>query len=74
MCLKLQFTIASLINSLPASSNKLMLIFANSLDPDQARQNVEPEQDPKLFDTLIVFPKDFPFKKKYFEKNSTVNE
>ena len=51
-----------------------MLILANSLDPDQARQNVEPEQEPKLVDTLIVFPKDIPFKKKYFEKNSAVNE
>ena len=36
------------INSLPASSDfcRLLLSFANSLDPDQARPNVGPDQDP----------------------------
>ena len=29
--------------------------FANSLDPDQARQNVGHDLGPKLFDTLMVF-------------------
>ena len=43
--------------------------FANSLDPDQARQNVGPDLDPKLFDTLMVFLKEF-FKKVDFEKKS----
>ena len=34
-------------NSLPASSGDICLItFANSLDPDQALQNVGPDQDP----------------------------
>ena len=40
--------------SLLASSN---LSSANSLDQDQDRQNVGPESE--LFDTLIVFLKDF---------------
>ena len=45
-----------LISSLPASCKfcLLLMIFANSLDPDQDRQN-----RPKRFDTLIVFLKDF---------------
>ena len=47
---------------------RLLITFANSLDPDQARQNVGPDLDPKLFDTLMVFPKEF-FKKVDFEKN-----
>ena len=55
----------------PASGNfcRLLITFANSLDPDQARQNVEPDLDPKskLFDTLMVFLKDF-FKKKLILK------
>ena len=41
------------------------LSSANSLDPDQDQQNVGPES--KLFDTLIVFLKEF-FEK--VEKNS----
>ena len=32
----------------------LLITFANSLDPDQARQNVGPEMDPKSL-TLMVF-------------------
>ena len=46
-------------NSLPASGNfcHLLITFANSLDPDQARQNVGPDLDPKLFDTLMVLKK-----------------
>ena len=36
----------------------LLITFANSLDPDQDRQNVGPDLDPKLFNTLIVFMKD----------------
>ena len=41
----------------------LLKNFANILDPDQARQNVGPNLDPKLFDTLIVFLKDLLFHK-----------
>ena len=32
----------------------VLIIFANSLDPDLDRQNVGPDLDPKLFDTLMV--------------------
>ena len=61
-----------------ATHTKLLLIFAfvrllitlaNSLDPDQARQHVGPDLDPKLFDTLMVFLKEF-FEKVDFEKIS----
>ena len=31
---------------LPAATCCLLMIFANSLDPDQARQNVRPDLDP----------------------------
>ena len=45
--------------SLPARGNFccLLLTFANSLGPDQAWQNVVPDLDPILFDTLIVLKK-----------------
>ena len=38
----------SVFNSLPASSDfcHLLITFANSLDPDQARHNVGPDLDP----------------------------
>ena len=38
----------SLFNSLPASSDfcHLLITLANSLDPDQARQNAWPDLDP----------------------------
>ena len=45
----------------------LLITFANSLDPDQARQNVGPDLDRKQFDTLIVFLKEF-FEKIDFEQ------
>ena len=37
-----------MVNSFPASGDfcRLLLTFANSLDPDQARQNVGPDLDP----------------------------
>ena len=37
-----------LLNSFPASVGfcRLLITFANSLDPDQARQNVGPDLDP----------------------------
>ena len=45
------------LNSLPASDNfcRLLIIFANNLDPDQARHFFGPDLDPKLFVTLMVF-------------------
>ena len=33
----------------------LLLTFANSLDPDQARHNVQPNLEQKMFDTQMVF-------------------
>ena len=45
----------------------LITFFANSLDPDQAQQNVRPDLDPNYL-TLMVFLKEF-FKKVDFEKN-----
>ena len=56
-------------NSLPGRGEfcHLLLIFANSLDPDQARQNVGPDLDPNCF-TLIVFLKEV-VEKFNFEKS-----
>ena len=42
--------------------------FANSLDPDQARQNVGPDLDPNSLILLLVFLKEF-FKKVDFEND-----
>ena len=42
------------------------MIFSNSLDPDQAQQNVVPDLDPNRFDTLIASMKDFFWKKSLF--------
>ena len=41
-------------NSLPASGDfcHLLITFANSLDPDQARQNVGPDLDPNCLTPL----------------------
>ena len=38
----------SVFNSLPTSSDfyHLLITFANSLDPDQAQQNISPDLDP----------------------------
>ena len=37
-----------ILNSFPAGGDfcRLLITFANSLDPDQARQNVRPDLDP----------------------------
>ena len=43
------------------------MTFANSLDPDQARQNVRPDLSPNCL-TLMVFLKEY-FEKVDFEKN-----
>ena len=48
------------------------MTYANSLDPDQDWQNVGPELDPKPFETLIVFLKEF-FKKKVTLKRQEIN-
>ena len=44
MCIKIPY----LSNALPASGKFccLLIIFANSLDPDHDRQNVRPDLDP----------------------------
>ena len=49
-----------MLNSFPASGDLccLLITFAKSLDPDQARQNVRPDLDPNCL-TLMVFLKDF---------------
>ena len=49
-----------MFKSLPASGNfcGLLITFANSLDPDQALQNVGPDLDPNSL-TQMVFLKDF---------------
>ena len=47
---------------------RLLMTFANSLDSDQARQNVGPELDPNCL-TLMVFLKEF-FRYVDFEKKS----
>ena len=45
---KVVSTSCPVFNSLPASGDfcHLLIAFANSLDPDQARQNVGPNLDP----------------------------
>ena len=57
-------------NSLSARGEffRLLIIFANSFDPDQARQNFGPDLGPRMFDTLIVFLKEF-LEKNNFEEN-----
>ena len=42
----------------------LLLIYAISLEPDQALQNVRPDLDPNCFNTLDVFLKEVNFKNK----------
>ena len=55
------------------------IIFTNSSEPDQVRQNVGHDLDPQLFDTLKVFLKDslqklFLKNKSADDKNSRVNK
>ena len=50
------------------SKCRLLITFANNLEPDQTRRNVRPDLDPDC-ETLIVFLKDF-FEKVDFEKKS----
>ena len=59
---------------LPACGDlcRLLIIFANSLYPDQDLHSVGPGLNPNcLIDTLIVFLKEF-FKKKYFLKKINI--
>ena len=58
-------------NSLSARGNFccLQIIFANSLDPDQAQQSVGPDLEPNRL-TLIVFLK-VSYETINFEKKST---
>ena len=46
---------------------RVLITFANSLDPEQD-QNMSVRSGPKLFDTLIMFLKEFS-EKVYFEKS-----
>ena len=55
------------------SQQTTSITFANSLDPDQGRQNVGPDLDPNSSDALIVFLKEF-FEKVYFEKSADDNK
>ena len=52
---------------------RLLLTFANSLDPDQDQQYVGPDLDPKLFDSLIEFLKEI-FEKVILKKVSKQHE
>ena len=58
-------------NSFPASGDfcPLLITFANSLVPYQARQNVEPDLDPNCL-TLMVYLKDFFLEKVNFKKKN----
>ena len=57
------------VNSFPIGVDfcRLLIIFANSLDPDQARQNVGPDLDPNCLTlwwySWKIFWKEFIFKK-----------
>ena len=56
------------INALPTKLLSADNSFTNSLDPDQAQQNVATESGSKLFDTMMIIMKEF-FEKVDFEKN-----
>ena len=49
---------------------RLLITFANNLHQIQAGQNVGPDLDPKMFDTLTAFLKDC-FENVDFENTST---
>ena len=53
-----QSSIALTLSPLVAAFCRPLITFANSMDPDQARQNVGPDLDPNCL-TLMVFRKDF---------------
>ena len=58
VCLWLTAMLSSLTLSPLVVTCRLLITFANSLDPDQARQNVRPDLDPNYL-TLMVFLKIF---------------
>ena len=70
-CLQTTFSKNKVFNSFPASGDfcHLLITFADSLDPDQARLNVGLNMDPNCL-TLMVFLKDF-FVKVNFENKIT---
>ena len=54
-------------NCLPVAKSRLLLIFSYSLSPDQARQNIAPDLDPKCLHYMVAsLLKDFL--KIYFKK------
>ena len=57
------------LNSFLANGNfcHLLITFANSLDPDQDRQDVGPDLDSSCF-TLIMFLKEFFGEKLFYKK------
>ena len=44
-------------------------LLGNKFDPDQARQNIRPDLDKNMFDTLVIFLKDLFLENSNFEKN-----
>ena len=65
----LLFNAWSLLNSLTVRSFADLIAIANSLDPDQAHQYGRPDLNSKLFDSLMVFLKEFLKKKKSILRN-----
>ena len=63
------------VNSFLASSDfcHLLIIFANSFNPDLDRHKVGHDQDSNCFDTLIVILKEL-FEKVYLEKSANDNK
>ena len=47
-----------------------LMIFSNSLDPDQDRQSVGPDLEPNSFDILIEFLKEFLKENIFFKKSA----
>ena len=63
-------------NSFPTSGNicRLLITFANSLDPDQARRNVGPDLDPNCLTLWWYSLKDFFFFVKINLKKKSTDE
>ena len=66
------FCFCYLTLSLLVETSHLLITFAISLDPEEARQNVGPHLDTNCL-TLMVFMKEF-LKKLLLKKNSTDNK
>ena len=67
----IEFKLKSLVNSLPTEC-RLLITFANSLDPDQARHNVGPDLDPNCLTFRWYSKKNFS--KKLILKKSADNK